>query len=125
MAPMARLAGISLDCPEPAYLAAFYSELLELDIVFESADFVALNGSGIYLTMQRVEDHRAPDWPDGTVPKQLHLELSVKDLEATEAFAISVGATRAATQPSPDSWRVLLDPVGHPFCITTLIPDPE
>jgi hypothetical protein len=25
-------------------------------------------------------------------------------------------------QPSPDVWRVLLAPAGHPFCITTLIP---
>jgi hypothetical protein len=26
-------------------------------------------------------------------------------------------------QPSPDRWRVLIDPAGHPFCLTTLIPE--
>jgi hypothetical protein len=91
--------------------------------MFESEDFVALQAAGIYLTMQRVDGHRPPQWPDGDVPKQLHLELSVSDLEAAEAFATGIGATKAETQPSPDRWRVLIDPVGHPFCITTLIPE--
>jgi hypothetical protein len=29
------------------------------------------------------------------------------------------GATTAATQPEPDRWRVLLDPAGRPFRVTT------
>ncbi|MFG2438870.1 VOC family protein [Streptomyces sp. NPDC048508] len=32
------------------------------------------------------------------------------------------GATKATDQPDPDRWRVLQDPAGHPFCVTTLIP---
>jgi hypothetical protein len=24
---------------------------------------------------------------------------------------------------APESWRVLIDPAGHPFCITNLIPE--
>jgi hypothetical protein len=123
MAPIARLAGVSLDCPDPPRLATFYSQLLELEVIVESEGFVALKSAGMYLTMQRVQEHRPPEWPEGGVPKQLHLELSVSDLDAAEAFAISVGATKAEPQPSPQSWRVLIDPVGHPFCITTLIPD--
>jgi hypothetical protein len=123
MAPLARLAAVSLDCPDPSKLAAFYSQLLELEIMVESDDFVALQSAGVFLTMQRVANHRQPEWPDGDVPKQLHLELSVSDLEAAEAFAIGLGATKAASQPSPERWRVLIDPVGHPFCITTLIPE--
>ena len=70
MAPMARLAGIALDCPDAAALAKFYRERLELDVVFESEGFVALNGGGIFLTTQRIEDHRPPEWPNGHVPKQ-------------------------------------------------------
>ncbi len=34
----------------------------------------------------------------------------------------AIEATKAGEQPSPDGWRVLLDPAGHPFCVTTLIP---
>jgi hypothetical protein len=57
-------------------------------------------------------------------PKQLHLELAVGDLDEAEAAALAaIGATKAQTQPSPELWRVLIDPAGHPFCITTLIPD--
>jgi len=47
----------------------------------------------------------------------------VRDLEVAEADALALGATKASHQPSPDSWRVLIDPAGHPFCITTMIPD--
>jgi Glyoxalase-like domain len=35
----------------------------------------------------------------------------------------AIGASKASVQPSPESWRVLLDPAGHPFCVTTLIPE--
>jgi hypothetical protein len=119
----ARLAGVSLDTTDPSGLASFYRELLDLEIAFESDDFVALKGAGIWLTTQRVETYRAPDWPDGDPPQQLHLELAVVDLEAAQAAAVAIGATPAAVQPRPESWRVLLDPSGHPFCITTLIPE--
>ncbi|MEU7863688.1 VOC family protein [Nonomuraea sp. NPDC049141] len=39
-----------------------------------------------------------------------------------ERLALAAGATKATDQPNPDRWRVLLDPAGHPFCVTTLIP---
>ncbi len=123
MSPIARLAAVSLDSSDPAGLAAFYRELLELEVFFDSEDFVALKGAGILMTMQRVEDHLAPTWPTGEVPKQIHLELAVTDLEEAEAKALAIGARRAGIQPAPDVWRVLIDPAGHPFCITTLIPE--
>ena len=107
MTPIARLAAISLDGPDPASLAEFYRELLDLEVFFESDDFIALKGAGVYITTQRVMDQQPPDWPSASVPKQMHLELAVK----------------ADPQPNPDLWRVLVDPAGHPFCITTLIPE--
>jgi len=123
MTAVARLAAVSLDTSDPAGLSAFYRELLDLEVFFESEDFVALKGAGILVTMQRVEDHRAPSWPTGEVPKQLHLELAVGDLEEAESKALAIGASKADAQPNPDAWRVLIDPAGHPFCITTLIPE--
>jgi catechol 2,3-dioxygenase-like lactoylglutathione lyase family enzyme len=123
MTAIARLAAVSLDAADPAELAGFYREILELDLMWESEDFIALSGAGIFVTFQRVADHQPPDWPSGTAPKQIHLELAVDDLEAAEARALELGARKAAEQPSPERWRVLLDPAGHPFCITTLIPD--
>jgi Glyoxalase-like domain len=123
MVAIARLAAVSLDSNDPPALAAFYRELLDLEVMFETEDFVALKGAGILLTMQRVADHRPPDWPEGEVPKQLHLELAVTDLDGAEAEAVALGAVKADHQSAPDTWRVLIDPAGHPFCITTLIPD--
>jgi hypothetical protein len=123
MTAVARLGAVSLDTSDPAGLAAFYRELLELEVLFETDDFVALKGAGILLTTQKVEDHRAPDWPSDGTPKQLHLELAVTDLDAAEAKALAIGAVKPEAQPSPEVWRVLVDPAGHPFCITTLMPD--
>jgi hypothetical protein len=123
MAPIARLAAVSLDCSDPKALADFYRGLLDLETFFELDGFIALKGAGILMTMQRVEDHRMPSWPDGAVPKQIHLELAVADLDEAEAAALSIGALKANHQPSPQTWRVLIDPAGHPFCVTTLIPE--
>ena len=123
MTGIARLAAVSLDASDPAELAAFYRGLLGLEVMWESAEFVALKGAGILVTVQRVPAHQPPDWPDGAVAKQLHLELAVDDLDRAEAAALAIGGRKAETQPSPDRWRVLIDPAGHPFCITTLIPD--
>lgn len=124
MTGTARLAAISLDCADPVALAQFYTAMLDLEEMFSTPDFVALKGVGsVFLTFQRVADHRAADWPDGPVPKQIHLELAASDLDSEEARIVGLGATKADVQPQPDNWRVLIDPAGHPFCITNLVPD--
>jgi hypothetical protein len=74
------------------------------------------------LTIQQIPDLPAVTWPDGDVPKQIHLELAVDDLDASEKAFLDLGATKPETQPAPDRWRVLIDPAGHPFCVTTLMP---
>lgn len=118
-----RLASVSLDCPDPAVLAAFYARLLETEIAFQSDAFAALRYGGIWLTAQRTENYQPPTWPDGDVPQQMHFDFAVEDLDLAESEAIDIGATKAMTQPSPDRWRVMLDPAGHPFCLSTLIPE--
>jgi catechol 2,3-dioxygenase-like lactoylglutathione lyase family enzyme len=123
VAVVARLGAVSLDADDPVPLADFYRRLLGLEIYWESEDFVSLRGAGVLLTFQRVADHRPPEWPTGSVPKQIHLELSVDDLDEAESAALALGAAKAEDQPAPDRWRVLIDPAGHPFCVTTIIPD--
>jgi hypothetical protein len=117
-----KFGAVSMDCADPGALAAFYRDLLGGQTIFESEKFVAVTVPGITLTMQKVAGHQPPTWPDDSVPKQLHLELAVDELEAPQARAVALGAVVATHQPSPDRWRVLIDPAGHPFCITTLIP---
>jgi len=123
MTAIARLGAVSLDGDDPTSLAEFWRDLLELEVMFASEDFVALKGAGVLITTQRVASHQPPDWPETTVPKQIHLELAVTDLDAVEKRAVELGAVKAQTQPNPDVWRVLHDPAGHPFCITTMIPE--
>jgi hypothetical protein len=50
------------------------------------------------------------------VPQQLHLDFDVDDLDASEAVALSLGASKPDFQPG-ETFRVFLDPVGHPFCL--------
>lgn len=119
-----RLGAITVDCPDPSGLANFYKDVLDLEVMFSSEDFVALQGAGVLLTFHRVADHQRPTWPVGPVPKQLHLELGVSDLNVEESRILALGAAKAEVQPNPDNWRVLIDPAGHPFCITTLMPEP-
>ncbi len=118
-----RLGATSIDCADPATLAAFWSELLGGEVQFSSDEFVAVQLDGGWLTTVRVDPYHPPTWPDGDRPKQLHLDVAVSDLDEAEARAMALGATKPAEQPQPDRWRVLLDPAGHPFCLSNQIPD--
>ena len=115
-----RLGAVAVDCPDPAALGDFYREVLGLKVVLSTADVVALEGSGFLLSFERVEDHRPPTWPGGQMPKQLHLDLAVANLDLEETRILALGATKAEIQPNPEKWRVLIDPAGHPFCITVV-----
>ena len=84
---------------------------------------VALAGAGAMLTLMRAETYSAPSWPDGPQLRQMHLDVGVDDLPAAVSAAIALGATDAAQHPAPDNWRVLMDPAGHPFCVSTVRPD--
>lgn len=120
-----QLASISLDCPDTDVLAAFYSALLGLEEAFATPDrgVVALSGAGPMLTLMRVERYVAPSWPEGPQHQQIHLDIAVDDVNAAADAAITLGATPAGHQPAPEQWRVLLDPAGHPFCLTAVRPD--
>jgi catechol-2,3-dioxygenase len=117
-----RLGAVAVDCSDPAALAEFYKGVLSFEVVMSSPDLVVLKGSDaeVFLTFERIRDHRRPTWPAGPVPKQMHLDLAVSDLDVEETRILGLGATKADVQPDPDKWRVLIDPEGHPFCITVL-----
>lgn len=117
-----RFVGISLDCADPDELATFYLDLLGGRLLWSKAASAAVQVPGVLLVMQRVADYVPPRWPGASV---VHLDLTAGDqLDEPERRAVALGATKADPQPDP-RWRVLLDPAGHPFCITTLAPLPE
>ncbi|MFC8529712.1 VOC family protein [Nocardia sp. NPDC057227] len=118
MAAIATFGAVSLDAGDPRQLGRFYRAILDFDLWYESDEIVVLRGAGIMLTVERVDEHKPPDWPGNRLPKQMHLDLFVTDLDSAEQSAIDCGAVKADFQPAPERWRVLLDPAGHPFCLT-------
>ena len=114
----ARLGAVSFDCPDPDALARFYAGLFGVEVGFSSDDFAALKIGEVWIAAHRVDDYRPPRWPDPNAPQQVHIDLAVEDLDEAETHASSLGAATAETQPSPARWRVMIDPAGHPFCLS-------
>jgi hypothetical protein len=116
---IARFPSFVLDCPDAGALGAFYAALLgwKADISADWADIRPEDG-GQCISFQQVRDYRPPRWPGQDVPQQLHLDVVVDDLDAGEAAVLELGATRHEHQPGT-SFRVFLDPAGHPFCLCT------
>ncbi len=103
-----------IDCPDPAALAAFYSELLGLPVTYRSADFfvVADDDTTSGYAFQLASDHQPPQWPDPSRPQQMHLDVMVDDLEEAAARVLALGARRLSSGD-----HVFADPAGHPFCL--------
>ncbi len=113
-----RLAMVTMDCDDPAAMADFWSALLGIEIAHRGDDYAMLaGGSGPALGFGRVEGYEPPAWPNPNGTKQYHLDVAVPDIAAAEERAVGLGATVADPQPG-ETWRVLLDPAGHPFCLT-------
>lgn len=125
-----RLDLIILDCSDARELATFYSGLMRWPLEDGSdRDWATLDPprGGITpenpdgeatLAFQRIDDYQRPTWPGGSHPQQVHLDLSVPDIDAAEPQVLALGATVHEHQPSASgSFRVYLDPAGHPFCL--------
>jgi catechol 2,3-dioxygenase-like lactoylglutathione lyase family enzyme len=112
--------GVVLDAPDPPALIRFYADLLEWRIVTAEPDHAIVGPpDGVtYLAVQRSPTYEPPAWPNqpGRQQMMLHLDFEVDDLEAAVAHAEELGAELAEFQPQDDV-RVMLDPVGHPFCL--------
>jgi len=113
---IAQYPGFVIDCPDPGSLATFYGTMLDWKVNVESdwADIRADNGNCI--SFQQVEDFSPPVWPGQDVPQQMHIDVIVDDLDIAEAAVLELGATKHEHQPGT-SFRVFLDPAGHPFCL--------
>ncbi len=130
MSAMPLLDLVVLDCPDALALGRFYATVLGWELEDGSdRDWTTLvpPGGGISpqrpdgrttLAFQRIDDWVAPTWPGGAHPQQFHLDFSVPAIDAAEPAVLAAGATVHEHQPSQNgSFRVYLDPVGHPFCL--------
>jgi catechol-2,3-dioxygenase len=126
---------VVLDTTDARGLAEFYRQLLGLE--YRPGDerpaegepdplgsdwLVLRNPGGTQLAFQQVEELPEATWPEGEHPQQLHLDLTVPNVEALDAAhdsALRLGARMLLDRSSDpkEPLRVYADPSGHPFCV--------
>lgn len=114
--------GISMDCLDANALAAFYVRLSGWEQVISGEEWAGIRTPhGLLLVFQTVEGYVPPVWPweSGKQQQMAHMDFYVEDLDKAVAHAMECGATRADTQYF-DTSTVMLDPAGHPFCLSTV-----
>ena len=115
---IANLKMVTLDSADARRDAQFWSALLGWDVAHEQDEYAMLTGpGGVALGFGTLADFEPPAWPNEHGSKQFHFDLAVDDLDAGVSTCEELGATLADPQPD-DGWRVMLDPSGHPFCLT-------
>jgi catechol 2,3-dioxygenase-like lactoylglutathione lyase family enzyme len=127
---------VVLDCTDARALAEFYRQLLgfryrqgdEPPITgapdAHGQDWLVLHDAAgtSRLAFQQVDDLPEATWPEGPIPQQLHLDLTVptlQDLDGQHERVLALGArlldNRSGDHEEP--LRVYADPAGHPFCV--------
>jgi hypothetical protein len=113
---IARFPSLVIDCPDPGALASFYGALLDWKVETSLGWAEVRADYGQCISFQQVANYSAPAWPGQERPQQMHLDVMVEDLDAGEAAVLELGATKHGHQPGT-TFRVFLDPAGHPFCL--------
>lgn len=114
--PAMGLFAATIDAPDAAALAHFYAALLGMEVAYEGPEGAMISGDGKSVMFQQISDYNPPHWPDPDRPQQAHLDIAVDDLDAGEARALELGASRL--DGGGENFRVFADPAGHPFCLT-------
>jgi catechol 2,3-dioxygenase-like lactoylglutathione lyase family enzyme len=134
--PVPQLRQVVLDAADARALAEFYRELLGLQYRPgdeppgpgaddpRGHDWLVLRdpATGSSLAFQEVDTLPPATWPDGPVPQQLHLDLTVDnkaalDLQHDRAVALGGRLLRDRSDDPDEPLRVYADPAGHPFCL--------
>lgn len=109
------LFAVTIDAPDASALARFYAGLLGWEVTYDGPEGSLISRDGQSVMFQQVNDYTAPRWPDPAYPQQGHLDITVADLDAGEARAQELGASRL--EGGGETFRVFADPAGHPFCL--------
>ena len=122
-----RLGAIMIDCPDPERLAAFWAEMLGVEIDDRLGDppqFVNLapaRPGAPWVCFQRVPESKV-------VKNRLHPDVSVDDVDEACARVEGLGGRRRDDQDFQEhgySWRRMADPDGNEFCLIYGVPDPQ
>lgn len=91
---------VTIACP-PEHMVAmktFYKSLLGRDLPCREAG----------------DPYLPPRWPDPKYPQQMHLDISVADLDAGEEIVRTNGGHKLQDK---GTYRTYADPLGHPLCL--------
>ena len=119
---IASIIGIAFDCRNANELADFYVEITGWDKEISSDEWAALRTpEGILLVFQTVDNYEPPVWPweNGKQQQMAHIDFLVDSLPEAVELAITNGAKKADVQYY-DTSTVMIDPAGHPFCLSTV-----
>lgn len=112
-----RLKTVVLDAADMNAEAQFWSQVLDIPVVYEGDDWTTLEGRGVRVAVQLAPGHLPPQWPDPAHPQQLHLDIQVDDPDEAERQILALGARRLPDPQDAEDFRVYADPAGHPFCL--------
>jgi deazaflavin-dependent oxidoreductase (nitroreductase family) len=113
--------GLSIDCADPATLAAFWSEVLGRPVnPGADAENAAIDATDP-TSGPRLAFHKVPE--PKTVKNRLHLDLRADQFEAESKRLIGLGATpiRDVEQPTA-RWTTFADPEGNEFDLVAVEP---
>ncbi|WP_165555840.1 VOC family protein [Kribbella pittospori] len=98
-------------------LAEFYANLLGMRIIREDWFLIADEDDpdGLHLGFgDSPIDYQPPRWPDPAYPQQMHLDITVNNLDAAEQRVLQLGASKLQ---HTEDFRTYADPASHPFCL--------
>jgi len=119
-----KMYSITLDCKDHYELAKFYGKLMNWEVLCIDDDWACVYAPGTKqgaypgILFQRNPEYVPPVWPEQPEDQQqmAHLDFAVNDLDKAVQHALDCGA-KIADEQFGDSWKVMLDPEGHPFCL--------
>jgi catechol 2,3-dioxygenase-like lactoylglutathione lyase family enzyme len=132
---------VVLDCTDARVLAEFYRRLLGFRYRpgdeppapgkpdTAGQDWLVLRDAAgnSRMAFQQVAALPEATWPEGPVPQQLHLDLTVPttaelDVQHERALALGARLLHDRSDDPEEPLRVYADPAGHPFCIFVVDP---
>lgn len=114
-----RFSSITLACPDPGRLAAFYAEITGGEVTFVHKNvWASMRCEGTRIEFMGVENYAPPRWPQDT--SLVHIDFYVDELDDAARGVEQAGAIRYEHQPNSAHCLVFADPDGHPFCLSTI-----
>lgn len=118
---------VAFDAADLEAESTFWAGVLGGEIDRDADWHMVVVGGEPRIGVQLAPDHVPPDWPDGSPPQQVHVDLWVDDIDSAHEHVMGLGARllRTADQTDSGDFQVYADPAGHPFCLCVLTGDEQ